>query len=168
MLLVRTLVQILVTWTFALVLLPIVAAWAGERLGFDSWSQPTTTLIGLVCFGLASALGLWAAWEMVMRGAGTPLPTSSARHLVVTGPYRWVRNPMAVGGVGQSLGVALVLGSWTALAIPVAGAIVWTTRMRPAEERFLVDSFGDEYVKYRDEVGLWIPRRRRQGRRTNT
>jgi protein-S-isoprenylcysteine O-methyltransferase Ste14 len=105
---------------------------------------------------------------MVVQGAGTPLPTAAARALVVAGPYRWVRNPMATGGVGQSLGVALMLGSWIALLIPIAGAVVWSTLMRPAEERFLLDRFGDEYGRYRNEVGLWIPRRTQRGRRSRT
>jgi protein-S-isoprenylcysteine O-methyltransferase Ste14 len=168
MLLVRTLLQIIVTWTFALVVLPAVAVWVGESWGLTSWQRPITTVIGAACFTASSTLGLWAAWVMVVQGAGTPLPTAAARALVVTGPYRWVRNPMATGGVGQSLGVALMLGSWIALLIPIAGAVVWSTLMRPAEERFLLDRFGDEYGRYRNEVGLWIPRRTQRGRRSRT
>ena len=157
-LLVRTMTQIVVTWTFALVVLPILAVSIDNELGLDSWQQPVTTAVGALCLVASSTLGLCAAWEMVTRGEGTPLPTEAARRLVVTGPYRWVRNPMAIGGVGQSLGVALMVGSWIALLIPLAGAVVWSTWMRPAEERFLVATFGADYLRYRERVGLWVPR----------
>jgi hypothetical protein len=61
MLLVRTLLQIIVTWTFALVVLPAVAVWVGESWGLTSWQRPITTVIGAVCFIASSTLGLWAA-----------------------------------------------------------------------------------------------------------
>jgi len=131
----------------------------GERLGLSSWSNLLTVIVGTAVLLVASAAGLWAAWVMVTDGAGTPLPFNAARHLVVAGPYRWVRNPMAVSGVAQVLGIALIFGSWTALVIPVLGIVLWQILLGPAEDRFLEDSFGEEYRTYRESVSTWIPRR---------
>jgi protein-S-isoprenylcysteine O-methyltransferase Ste14 len=94
---------------------------------------------------------------LAVRGRGTPLPLVSTRHLVVSGPYRHVRNPMAIAGILQGIAVAMWLGSWLVLVYSALGAVVWHTLVRPAEERDLRARFGTAYTKYRDSVPLWLP-----------
>ena len=106
---------------------------------------------------LASALGLWACVTMALRGNGTPLPAETARELVITGPYRSVRNPMALAGLLQTVGVGLVVGSWMVLAIAAAGALVWNVFIRPTEEADLLVHFGEPYRLYAERVRCWIP-----------
>lgn len=48
---------------------------------------------GALAMIAASALGLWSGATMAL-----PLPSATARKLVIAGPYRYVRNPMAVPG----------------------------------------------------------------------
>ena len=48
---------------------------------------------------------------MVRDGEGTPLPLDQTNRLVVSGPYYYVRNPMAIAGIGQGLSVALIFQS---------------------------------------------------------
>lgn len=155
----RTLLQIVVVWSLALVVLPTLAFLAGEWWGLTSWRSSFSVIAGIAVLVVASGVGLWAAWVMVTDGQGTPLPLDAARHLVVTGPYHWVRNPMAVSGVAQCLGVALILGSSTAMVIPILGILLWQILIGPAEDRFLEESFGDDYRAYRESVSTWIPRR---------
>ena len=71
---------------------------------------------------LASALGLASAAAIATQGDGTPLPIDAPRRLVVSGPYAWVRNPMAVAGIAQGFGVALWHGSWVVAFYVIAGA----------------------------------------------
>lgn len=59
----------------------------------------------------------------------------------------------------QGLGVALVLASICALAVPVAMATVWQLLLRPREEAFLAERFGAEFEAYRDTVPCWVPAR---------
>jgi protein-S-isoprenylcysteine O-methyltransferase Ste14 len=94
---------------------------------------------------------------MALQGKGTPLPAETARELVVAGPYRIVRNPMAVCGALQTIGVGLILGSWTVIAIAVAGAVLWNVVIRPGEEADLAARFGPAYDRYRTQVRCWIP-----------
>ena len=77
--------------------------------------------------------------------------------LAITGPYRSVRNPMALAGLLQTVGVGLVVGSWMVCAIAVAGAVVWNVFIRPAEEADLAARFGEPYRRYAEHVRCWIP-----------
>jgi protein-S-isoprenylcysteine O-methyltransferase Ste14 len=104
-----------------------------------------------------SALGFSSAWVMARQGKGTPVPFDAARELVIAGPYRVVRNPMVVGGITQSAGVAVLLGSTSACVLPISGVVLWTRVLRPPEERFLVQRFGEPYERYRRAVPLWRP-----------
>jgi protein-S-isoprenylcysteine O-methyltransferase Ste14 len=157
----RTAAQIVVVWSFALLLLPWLATRVDEALGLDAVGTSATRVVGIVLLGAASVWGLRAGWEMAVRGHGTPLPLAAAPVLVTSGPYTWTRNPMAISGVAQTLGVALILGSPTALLIPVAGALLWQCVIAPREDRFMADTFGPQYVAYRAAVPIWRIRRPR-------
>ena len=60
--------------------------------------------------------------RFALQGIGTPAPVLPTRHLVVTGLYRYVRNPMYVAVVGLMAGQALLLGNRTLLFY---GMLVW-------------------------------------------
>jgi len=158
----RSLVQLVLFWAVFFVLLPLVLAWAEARLHIE-WAplqDQGWTRAGAVVFIVASALGLWSCVSMALRGEGTPLPAAAARNLVVVGPYRFVRNPMAVAGLVQTVGVGFWLGSWVVSVSAVVGAVIWNTFIRPEEEADLAIRFGHDYDEYRDVVRCWIPTRR--------
>lgn len=155
----RSLTQLVVFWTAFFVLVPLIVQAAERRLRLDwpvlhsggwRWS-------GAVVFAIASALGLWSCVTMALRGEGTPLPAETARRLVVAGPYRRLRNPMAVAGGLQTAGVGLVTGCWMVVALAAAGALAWDQLIRPHEEADLASRFGAEYERYRSDVRCWIP-----------
>jgi len=155
----RSLAQLVAFWTTFFVLIPAVLVIVEERLRL-SWptlDHQGVKVAGAVVLLLGSALGLWACTTMALQGNGTPLPAETARDLVVTGPYRYVRNPMAVAGVVQTVGVGLVIGSWMVLAITIAGALVWNRLIRPTEEADLAARFGEPYRRYAEDVRCWIP-----------
>jgi len=84
------------------------------------------------------------------------LPFSEATTLVTGGLFRYTRNPMYLGMVLFPLGVALYLGSLSAL-IPVA-AYTWIIDRLfiRNEEVFLTETFGDEFEEYMKRVRRWI------------
>jgi protein-S-isoprenylcysteine O-methyltransferase Ste14 len=79
------------------------------RWRLDAALPPALVMAGVVAFCAASALGIWSAVVMSTLGRGTPLPSAMASDLVVRGPYRFVRNPMAVAGIVQGAAVGLCL-----------------------------------------------------------
>ena len=78
--------------------------------------------------------------------------------LVIAGPYRWIRNPMAVAGIVQGAAVGIILETWLVVAYAVVGSLVRNYAVRPLEETDLTNRFGDEFQQYRDTVRCWIPR----------
>jgi protein-S-isoprenylcysteine O-methyltransferase Ste14 len=155
---IRTIVQIAVFWSVFLVALPAGIAWTERELGFPR--APSNGWVGVGLFFMGGGLGLWASRSMVRDGGGTPLPIDSAPRLVVRGPYSFVRNPMAVGGLLQGLGVAVFLGSWLTAVYVFLGGLIWNVCIRPAEEEDLCARFGQSYDDYKRRVRCWIPGRR--------
>ncbi|WKK72583.1 isoprenylcysteine carboxylmethyltransferase family protein [Rathayibacter oskolensis] len=154
-----TLAQVVVFWGGALAVLPVVIAvlearWA-VAIPFPAVAWPA----GLALLMLASALGLWSALSMSLLGDGTPLPIAMPNRLVIAGPYRWVRNPMAVAGISQGIAIGLMLSSWLVVVYALLGSLLWNYAVRPLEEADLEARFGDSFRRYRDRVRCWIPRR---------
>lgn len=157
-----TTVQVIVFWGTFLVLLPVVITWFERRWGLAvEWlplARLCLALAGLALLLAASALGIRAAATMATRGEGTPLPAATAARLVVAGPYRFVRNPMAIAGIAQGIAVGLMLGSWLVVLYALAGSLLWNWVIRPLEEADLEARFDAEFVSYRARVPCWVPR----------
>jgi protein-S-isoprenylcysteine O-methyltransferase Ste14 len=156
---VKTFVQIVCIWMLALVVIPYVLLDA-----FNSEVAPIIglrTIIGCGMFFCSSLLGLTSAYFIVHDGDGTPLPLDQTNQLVVSGPYRYVRNPMAIAGIGQGIAIAIVFVSVPILVYSFLGALVWHLVVRPFEERDMVKRFGDSYADYRRTVSCWLPTVRR-------
>jgi protein-S-isoprenylcysteine O-methyltransferase Ste14 len=122
-------------------------------LGFPLFRFAGVVLLGLGAMGLLDSFGRFA-----IQGIGTPAPVFPTRHLVVTGLYRYVRNPMYVAVVSAILGQGLILGN---LGLLLYGALVWLLFhlfVLLYEEPTLRESFGSEYAAFCAEVPRWIPR----------
>ena len=102
-------------------------------------------------------LGL-SAWVMRSFGrAGTPVtPWSETRRLVVSGPYRFSRNPDYVGQTLLTAGLALLLGIPWALVALLPALLLLRYGVIGREERYLERRFGDEYRRYCQQVRRWL------------
>ncbi|MGV8881690.1 MAG: methyltransferase family protein [Rhodoglobus sp.] len=155
---VTTFGQIVLMWGLFLGVFPVVISALEARWGVGMPLPTFTIPVGIVVLALASGLGIWSAITMSTLGAGTPLPSAMPNQLVIAGPYRWIRNPMAVAGIVQGAAVGLMLQSWLVVVYAIAGSLVWNYAVRPLEERDLEQRFGAEYRRYRDAVWCWVPR----------
>ena len=153
--------QIVLFWGFFLGILPLFLDYLEQRWGLAAAFPQAAGGAGVVVLILASALGIWSAISMSTMGNGTPLPAAMATTLVVAGPYRWIRNPMAVAGVVQGAAVGLMLHSWFVVGYAVLGSLVWNYAVRPLEEADLKARFGSGFEAYREAVPCWIPTLRR-------
>lgn len=154
----KTTIQIVVVWSVILVVMPYLITIVEDKLGIRRLEFSLQRPLAAVIFVAASSIGLASAYFMSKIGRGTPLPLDHARNLVICGPYAWVRNPMAVSGIGQGLAVALFLGSPLVTIYALTGSLIWQFIFRPPEEDNLAARFGAEYEAYRKEVKCWIPR----------
>ncbi|HEY3531443.1 MAG TPA: isoprenylcysteine carboxylmethyltransferase family protein [Nocardioides sp.] len=114
----------------------------------------------------ASALGwvllivfaMWNGWALLtMRRHRTGLlPGEPSTTVLAVGPFARSRNPLYVGLLVASAGVALLAGSlWAVLALPVEWALLRWGAVLP-EERYLSAKFGPEYADYRGRVRRWL------------
>ena len=114
---------------------------------------------GAVLIAAGAAVLLDAFARFALQGLGTPSPTTPTERLVITGPNRYVRNPMYLAVT------ALILGQWLLLGRPVllAWAFVFLATtyafVRGYEEPTLLAEYGEEYERYRATVPGWWPRR---------
>ena len=110
----------------------------------------------LIVAGLPMLLDSFA--RFAIQGLGTPAPVLPTKHLVVSGLYRYVRNPMYVGVVATVLGQGLLFGSVRLLSY---GVVLWLTFhifVLGYEEPKLRKTFGEEYVRFCSAVPRWMPR----------
>lgn len=154
--LLKTFVQTLAFWTTFLYLLPKAIVWFERYYGLARFEP--NFILGISLFILFGALGLYSGFTMSWLGKGTPLPTDCPVALVVKGPYKFVRNPMAVAGIGQGLCVGLCLGSYFVMAYSLLGAFLWHLYVRPMEELDLEKRFGASYLAYKSKTRCWVPR----------
>jgi protein-S-isoprenylcysteine O-methyltransferase Ste14 len=95
--------------------------------------------------------------RFVWKGRGTLTPAVPTRHLVISGLYRFVRNPMYVGVVTIIVGEALLLGSGDVLIYAAVVALGFHLFVVLYEEPTLRRTYGAEYDEYRAHVRRWIP-----------
>jgi protein-S-isoprenylcysteine O-methyltransferase Ste14 len=115
-------------------------------------------VIGLGCMAAGTGLLLACIREFAGRGRGTLSPLDPPTHLVVSGLYRYVRNPMYLSVTTIVLGELLLTLSRGLLAY----WLIWFTAVNlfvmGYEEPTLREQFGEEYARYTRAVGRWLPR----------
>lgn len=126
------------------------------------WPAPLSPFPLAVAGGAVVALGLSLLLDSFTRfavqGLGTPAPIAPPQHLVVTGAYRYVRNPMYVAVISLILGQAALFAS---LPLAVYGAVVWAgfhAFVLGYEEPTLRRRFPDDYRAFFAAVPRWLPR----------
>jgi protein-S-isoprenylcysteine O-methyltransferase Ste14 len=123
---------------------------AGEPL----WQ--TLLAAALILAGLTP--GLESVRRFIYVGRGTLVPVAPPEHLVVTGFYRYVRNPMYVGVLVALAGEAILFRN-RALVIEAALACLgFNLFVRLHEEPSLTRRHPEEYLRYKSNVPRWLPR----------
>ena len=97
----------------------------------------------------------------VLQGGRNARPLASPPRLVVSGFYRYVRNPIYVGFMAVLIGQALLFGSSGLVEYTVVAWCIGAAAVRFYEEPILARKFGAEYQAYRRAVPAWVPARAR-------
>jgi protein-S-isoprenylcysteine O-methyltransferase Ste14 len=97
--------------------------------------------------------------RFALQGLGTPSPPAPTEHLVTTGLYRYVRNPMYIAVSLLIFGQALLLGNRDVLEYGVAVCVSFAFFVLLYEEPTLRRTFGSGYEEFCANVPRWIPRR---------
>ena len=138
---------------FGLVFLP---SWLLRNTGLTP--PPVAGPAQLAGAALVVAGGCLVAWSIltfVFVGKGTAAPFDPPRRLVVSGPFRHLRNPIYVGAVAAMAGAALYFRSWGLLAYDAAIAVTFHVLVLAYEEPVLRRAFGADYHAYCARVPRW-------------
>jgi protein-S-isoprenylcysteine O-methyltransferase Ste14 len=122
-----------------------------------SWS--VVQFVALVPLALGATIYFRCVWEFVARGRGIPAPIDHPKQLVVTGLYRYVRNPMYLGVLLFLLGEALFLQYRDFAIYAFAWLAVVHLFVLAYEEPNLRRKFGASYERYTRHVHRWLPGR---------
>jgi protein-S-isoprenylcysteine O-methyltransferase Ste14 len=140
-------------WALIYVLLAVAIS---RQFGWPKVPGLPLPQLGIALTFVPWILPVWAV--VVFRRAGTEVnPTSPTnRALVVDGPYRYTRNPMYLGLVLVSFGIAVWIGAWPMLLAPIAVFVTANWVHIPFEEDKMLRQFGVAYDDYVGRVRRWV------------
>lgn len=117
-----------------------------------------TRTLGVVFMAAGGILALACITTFFARGEGTPAPFDPPRKFVAAGPYKWVRNPMYIGGFITLIGFGLYEYSPVILIFAFPWLLASHLLVILYEEPHLRDTFGEPYEAYCRSVNRWRPR----------
>jgi len=123
----------------------------------EPWWQSSLAFV-IIAVGLLPLLA--SAWRFIAVGRGTLVPAVPTEHLVVSGMYRYVRNPMYVGVLTAVAGETLLFESRSMVVYWVLLALGFNFFVLLYEEPTLERRYGEEYARYKRNVRRWLPRLR--------
>jgi protein-S-isoprenylcysteine O-methyltransferase Ste14 len=116
---------------------------------------PLATDAGWIALTIGFLLRVWATYDFYEQHMKV-ISLAPQRVLITSGPYRFTRNPLYLGGNGFIfLGAVLVLGSPAGVVLTVINIFAVDLMIR-REERQLEKQFGGEWVSYRNRVRRWL------------
>jgi protein-S-isoprenylcysteine O-methyltransferase Ste14 len=133
----------------------LISRWRFEPPLLD-W--PPMRWLGVLAIAAGLPILLDSFGRFALQGLGTPAPIAPPRRLVVTGLYRFVRNPMYVAVLSLIFGQGLLFGNLTVLRYGLGTWVSFHLFVFFYEEPTLRGKFGAEYERYFGAVGRWLPR----------
>ncbi|NJM51351.1 MAG: isoprenylcysteine carboxylmethyltransferase family protein [Sphingomonadales bacterium] len=135
-------------FAISIVILAFAAAQAALR------PESVYALIGAIvsiaggAFVIIAQVQMGRAWRVGVREGDAPL-------FIQHGLFRFSRNPIFVGMMLIGLGIAVTATSWWAWAALLTFVLACREQVR-IEEVHLSDSFGAEYIRFKNDVPRWI------------
>jgi protein-S-isoprenylcysteine O-methyltransferase Ste14 len=131
-------------------------------LTFSTHFETSIQVIGLFIFYIGAItynLNIIVAGKY-LRPA--PSGTLESHKLVQKGPFRIIRHPLYVSYIFILAGLSMVLLTFW-LLIPTLFLIIGIYPTAKAEEEILIEQFGEEYINYKRNVGMFFPKIHRKG-----
>ncbi|OGW75957.1 MAG: hypothetical protein A2Z72_04650 [Omnitrophica bacterium RBG_13_46_9] len=135
-----------------------------KRFGLQPFVENPYTVILFFLFSSVGAIIVWRAYTyLIIVGEGSPCPQlGGTNKLVTSGPYSLVRHPSVIGKLLGIIGLGCLSKSvfFTFAVIPIL--FLWSIFYnRFIQEKGCVEKFGEEYIKYRRQVPMFIPKLRK-------
>jgi protein-S-isoprenylcysteine O-methyltransferase Ste14 len=128
--------------------------WLSLPRFFYGWPN---ILIGLILIVTGWLFANWTVKVQFSSGKGTPIPLMPTQKLIIKRPYTYCRNPMTLGTTAFYLGVAIWLGSISAIGLALVYPVGILIYIKLIEEKELEERFGREYLEYKQKTPFLIP-----------
>jgi protein-S-isoprenylcysteine O-methyltransferase Ste14 len=136
-----------------------IADWVPLNIGQGFLPEPANWGIAAGSFLIGALAWIWTYQQLSVMGDGSPSPTAGrTKRLVVRGIYAYSRNPSVFGKLLGVLSVGFVLNSFSFcfILVPALLAVSLIEKVWRQEPQ-LIEIFGEDYVRYRDTVPLFVP-----------
>ena len=121
------------------------------EIGNFRFIGPAFILIGIIGY-------LACCWNFIFDAKGIPAVEGMQKHLIVKGPYQYIRNPIYISWYFIIFGEAIYFQSLGVLLYLLGCMVIAQIRVVFCEEPYLSVTFGEQYESYRKSVPRWIPR----------
>ena len=158
----RQLASILILPVNAIIVIPsVIYVLCGRKPSLQLFSAAwltITRIAGILLMVIGLPLVVLTIRDFARIGQGTLAPWDPTQKLVVSGTYRYVRNPMISGVICILFGLALMFNTVCHVAWTILFTVVNMIYMPVSEEPGLLNRFGDDYRLYQQHVPRWLPR----------
>lgn len=129
-----------------------------QLLPASNWFHSVATLEWAIAFWILSFLFVLPAAISFFKAHTTvdPRYPEKSKVLVINGLYKISRNPMYVGFWFALIGCTLFTGNVFGIFISLAFISYMNRFQIQPEERYLLQSFGDTYKEYCQQVRRWL------------
>jgi len=140
------------------VLLVMVLPHVDKSLGIDSFFFGSSNMIiGIMAIIIGGIVAIWTIVIQITLASGTPFPMLPTKKLLIIGPFKYCRNPMTLGTILAYMGIAIWIGSFSAVLAVTIFAALLITYLKLVEEKELQMRFGQEYIEYKKKTPFIIP-----------
>jgi protein-S-isoprenylcysteine O-methyltransferase Ste14 len=143
-------------WIVAVVGVLLVQAFVPRNVWATfSYRSDVLADVGLVILVGSTLFALWARWTLSKMWSAVPA-LREQHELHTDGPYRVTRHPIYTGILGMLRGSALIVGFGGAVVALLVFSGVFLVRI-PREEKLMLQTFGEQYVRYQHRVPGLVP-----------
>jgi len=113
------------------------------------------SLIGIILIIIGLSLTFVANFILLKKKTSIK-PLEKPSELIISGPFKFSRNPIYLGMALILFGVEIVLGWLSPFLFPIMFVIIINKSFIPIEENNLEKLFGGKYLDYKKRVRRWI------------
>ena len=124
-----------------------------SKVSLPGWLQWTALAAAFLCVPF-----LWWVFRSIGVNVSETVLTKREHNFVTWGPYRWIRHPLYAGALLLLLCFSLIAANWFLGGYWLVGVIAFRWVVIPREEAFLIQTFGQDYINYRQRTGALLPK----------
>lgn len=138
---------------------PLFLIFLNRFLGLPTYANTYFKIIGSIFIVISLGVVVRSTVQHIKTGRKTPLPViEQPKQFIVSGLYKYCRNPMYLAWIFMYLGIFLVLGYFLLFIFTILVFSVFHIFVVNVEEPELYRVFGEQYRNYVKKVPRWLPK----------